>query len=51
MALALYLPWLARLFVFEALPLPYLAAALGLGLASMLWFEAVKLGQRLKSRS
>ncbi len=51
MAVALYLPWLARLFVFEPLPLPYLAAALGLGLASMLWFEAVKLGQRLKSRS
>ncbi|MFZ3083702.1 cation-translocating P-type ATPase [Rhodoferax ferrireducens] len=49
MALALYLPWLARLFVFEPLPLPYLGAALGLGLASMLWFEAVKLGQRLKS--
>ncbi|MHB8947445.1 MAG: cation-translocating P-type ATPase [Rhodoferax sp.] len=51
MSLALYLPWLARLFVFEPLPLPYLAAALGLGLASMLWFEAVKLGQRLKSRA
>jgi len=51
LALALYLPWLARLFVFEPLPLPYLSAALGLGLASMLWFEAVKLGQRLKSAS
>lgn len=51
MALALYLPWLARLFVFEPLPLLYLGAALGLGLASMLWFEAVKLGQRLKSAS
>ena len=51
MALALYLPWLARLFVFEPLPLLYLGAALGLGLASMLWFEAVKLGQRLKSPS
>ena len=51
MALALYLPWLARLFVFEPLPLGYLTAALGLGLASMLWFEAVKLGQRLKSAS
>ncbi len=51
LALALYLPWLARLFVFEPLPLGYLAAALGLGLASMLWFEAVKLGQRLKSAS
>ncbi len=49
MALALYLPWLARLFVFEPLPLLYLGAALGLGLASMLWFEAVKLGQRWKA--
>ena len=51
LALALYLPWLAGLFVFEPLPLPYLSAALGLGLASMLWFEAVKLGQRLKLAS
>jgi len=42
MLLALYVPWLARLFVFEALPLPYLAAAAGLGLVSVLWFELVK---------
>jgi Ca2+-transporting ATPase len=40
--LALYVPWLARLFVFEALPLPYLAAAAGFGLLSVLWFELVK---------
>ena len=40
--LALYVPWLARLFVFEALPAPYLAAAAGLGLLSMAWFELVK---------
>ena len=40
--LALYLPWLARLFVFEMLPAPYLAAAVGLGLVSVLWFELVK---------
>ncbi|WP_394757444.1 cation transporting ATPase C-terminal domain-containing protein, partial [Rhodoferax sp.] len=51
LTLALYLPWLARLFVFEPLPLLYLSAALGLGLASMVWFEAVKLGQGLKSAS
>jgi Ca2+-transporting ATPase len=35
-------PWLARLFVFEALPMAYLAAAAGLGLVSVLWFELVK---------
>jgi Ca2+-transporting ATPase len=40
--LALYVPWLARLFVFEALSLPYLVAAVGLGLLSMLWFELFK---------
>jgi Ca2+-transporting ATPase len=40
--LALYVPWLARLFVFEFLPLPYLAAAAGLGLVSVGWFELVK---------
>jgi len=40
--LALYVPWLSRLFVFEALPLPYLAAAVGLGLVSVGWFELVK---------
>jgi Ca2+-transporting ATPase len=42
MLLALYVPWLARLFVFEALPMAYLAAAAGLGLVSVLWFELVK---------
>ncbi len=51
LALALYIPWLARLFVFAPLPLLYLGAALSLGLTSLLWFEAVKLGQRLKSAS
>jgi Ca2+-transporting ATPase len=51
LALALYVPWLARLFVFESLPLPYLGAALGLGLASVLWFEAIKLLARQKSTS
>jgi Ca2+-transporting ATPase len=40
--LALYVPWLARLFMFEQLPLRYLAAAAGLGLASVAWFELVK---------
>ncbi len=40
--LALYVPWLARLFVFEALPLPYLGVVAGLGLAGVGWFELVK---------
>jgi Ca2+-transporting ATPase len=51
LTLALYVPWLARLFVFEPLPLPYLGAALGLGLASVLWFEAIKFTRRLKPAS
>ena len=42
MALALYVPWLAALFLFEPLPLTWLAAAAGLGLASVLWFELLK---------
>jgi len=40
--LALYVPWLARLFVFDFLPLAFLLMALGLGLASLAWFELVK---------
>ncbi len=40
--LALYVPWLTRLFVFDTLPLPYLAAAAGFGLVSVGWFELVK---------
>jgi Ca2+-transporting ATPase len=40
--LALYLPWLSRLFVFEPLPGVWLAAALGLGLVSVVWFEWLK---------
>jgi len=40
--LALYVPWLARLFVFDALPLPELLVAAACGLASVLWFELVK---------
>lgn len=40
--LALYVPWLARLFVFEPLPLVWLGASGGLGLVSVLWFEWLK---------
>ncbi|MDD3935510.1 cation-translocating P-type ATPase [Rhodoferax sp.] len=42
LALALYVPWLARLFLFEPLPLAWLAGAAALGLASVLWFELLK---------
>jgi Ca2+-transporting ATPase len=40
--LALYVPWLAGLFKFDQLPALYLVAAIGLGLASIAWFELVK---------
>jgi Ca2+-transporting ATPase len=46
LALTLYVPWLAGLFFFAPLPLNAVMAALGLGLASVLWFEAIKLGLR-----
>jgi P-type Ca2+ transporter type 2C len=42
LGLVLYVPWLAGLFLFEPLPLPWLAAAAFLGLASVLWFELIK---------
>jgi Ca2+-transporting ATPase len=48
LALALYVPWLATLFRFEFLPLPYLGLALGLGLLSVIWFEAIKFSRRHK---
>ncbi|TXT38729.1 MAG: Ca2+-transporting ATPase [Comamonadaceae bacterium] len=40
--LALYVPWLARLFAFDPLPRPYLGAAAGLGGLCMVWFELLK---------
>ena len=42
LGLVLYVPWLARLFLFDALPMAWLAGAAGLGLASVLWFELLK---------
>ncbi|MCM2295726.1 cation-translocating P-type ATPase [Rhodoferax sp.] len=42
LGLVLYVPWLARLFLFELLPLTWLAGAAALGLASVLWFELLK---------
>lgn len=39
---ALYLPWAVRLLHFAPLPPSELAAAAGLGLVSVLWFEGIK---------
>ena len=50
LGLALYLPWLARLFVFAPLSLPALLTAVALGCVSVLWFEALKLNRRLTAR-
>ncbi len=50
MGTALYLPDLARLFHFEPLPLPTLLVAIALGLASVLWFEALKLSRQISSK-
>ena len=47
LALVLYVPWLATLFLFEPLPMSWLAGAAVLGLASVLWFEFLKV---LKSK-
>ena len=46
LALAIYQPWLARLFFFAPLALGDLLLALVLGWVSVLWFEAVKLIRR-----
>ncbi len=43
LALALYLPTLASVFRFAPLPPAELAAALGLGLASVVWFQLLKI--------
>jgi Ca2+-transporting ATPase len=44
---ALYLPWAVELLRFAPLPAHELAAAVGLGLVSVTWFEVVK---RIRSR-
>ena len=46
MAMALYVPAVATLFYFQALALPDLLTAMALGLASVLWFELIKLSRR-----
>lgn len=50
LGLALYLPWLARLFFFEPLSLLGLLTAVALGGFSVLWFEAIKLSRRISSK-
>jgi len=51
LALALYLPWLARLFFFAPLSALDLLTAVALGLVSVVWFEAIKFSRRLSNRS
>ena len=50
LALALYLPWLSKLFFFAPLSAPDLLTAAALGLLSALWFEAIKLARRWSVR-
>ncbi len=48
LGLTLYLPWLSRLFFFTPLSAADLLTAAALGLLSVVWFEAIKLAQRLR---
>ncbi|MDP3625403.1 cation transporting ATPase C-terminal domain-containing protein [Hydrogenophaga sp.] len=43
---ALYVPWAVAVLRFAPLPLHELAAACGLGLLSVLWFEGIKWARR-----
>ena len=43
---ALYVPWAVGVLRFAPLPAPELAAACGLGLLSVLWFEGIKWARR-----
>jgi Ca2+-transporting ATPase len=45
---ALYLPWAVQVLRFSPLPAHELAAAIALGLVSVVWFEAVKWARRRK---
>jgi P-type Ca2+ transporter type 2C len=47
--LAVYVPWLQALFRFAPMPAAGLAAAAGLGLLSVVWFEGLKLWHRPNS--
>lgn len=50
MALAIYVPAVATLFYFQALDWPDLLTAMALGLASVLWFERIKLHRRTATK-
>lgn len=50
LGLALYLPWLSRLFYFEPLSMSNLILAMALGGISVLWFEAMKLSRKFSSK-
>jgi P-type Ca2+ transporter type 2C len=43
---ALYIPWAVSVLRFAPLPAHELAAACGLGLVSVLWFEGIKWARR-----
>lgn len=51
LALALYLPFLANVFRFTALSPALLAAAFGIGIGSVLWFEVLKLFRRRSAQA
>lgn len=46
LAAALYVPWAVEVLRFAPLPAHELAAALGLGVVSVAWFEAIKWARR-----
>jgi Ca2+-transporting ATPase len=46
LGLVLYWPWLTQLFYFKPLTGLSLLIAVGLGLSSVLWFEAIKFSRR-----
>jgi Ca2+-transporting ATPase len=47
----LYQPWVSKLFFFSPLSAPDLLTATGLGLLSVLWFEAIKLVRRRSGKA
>ena len=49
--LALYLPFLANVFRFAPISLSQLAAAIGIGITSVLWFEMLKLFRRVEKNN
>lgn len=50
LGLVLYVPAIARLFLFESLNLPDLGTAVALGVLSVIWFEGIKLWRNVHVR-